>query len=152
MVHKLHLTDEEYKQLALACYLGNWIANAQAIPGEEPYPGLEKVLQKVYKQAQENHIEGMKIVYEYGEYSCREHDGLDNSVAYPIIEDYDEQSMFENLAHYLSRRDAYNELKHSKKNLNELDELNLETKKYNEYIEEFSKHGLGRLVAKTEGR
>jgi hypothetical protein len=143
MIHKLHLTENELQHLALMGYLGNWIANAQAVPDEEPHPELEKVLQKIYKLAKDNHVKRMKITYDFGHYSCVEHDGI-NSNAYEIIQQYDEQSMFETLAHFLAERDVYRTTK-SHKNTSEMELLALETEKYNFYIEEFSKHGLDRL-------
>jgi hypothetical protein len=143
MLHKLHLTDNELLNLALVCYLGNWIANAQAVPDEEPHPKLDMILQKVYKLAKEDHLKGMKVTYDSGRYNCVEHDDI-NSSAYDIIQEYDEQTMFESLAHFLAERDIRTTVV-SDESMDEEQLFELEVKNYDAYVEEFSKYGLDRL-------
>jgi hypothetical protein len=125
------------------CYLENWVANAQAMPDEEPRPELDIVLLKVYKLAKGDHLKGMKITYDSGRYDCVGRDDI-NSSAYDIIQEYDEQTMFESLAHFLAERDIRT-TEVSDESMSEEQLFELEAKNYDTYIEEFSKYGLDRL-------
>ena len=58
MLHKLHLTDAKYRNLLLLSYLGNWLANANSVPGSESYPELSQLLSKLYKSAK---LSGLKV-------------------------------------------------------------------------------------------
>ena len=155
MVHKLHLSDQEFRQLALGLYLGNWLANAQSVPGEEPHPEIDTILQKVYKVAKDKHVAGLKIAQRAGIYSCAQHDSLDSRDVYSIIiQEYDRNTVFEGLAHALAQRDAHEALDHGGESgaqpKHADNRMDLELAAYNDYVEEFAEQGLGRVVVNPE--
>lgn len=153
MTYKLDLSATEFRDLALALYLGNWLANAHSVPGEEDHPELEALLQKIYKIAKENKVPGLRIKKSGKYYDCMEHDSVEVDETQDIIRQYDERSMFETLARQLAARDTHEKLVHGKEPVAPEDVLNrleLETADYDEYMDEFTDHGIGRVLVDTK--
>lgn len=131
MSHNLSLTDDEFRTLALAIYLGEHMANIGTRPGKEPYPEITALLQRIYSQIDEDA-------------------GEDKAAT--IIDHYDEDTMYEELAHQLAERDIHERIDHAD-NPPASDIANrpkLERQRAESYHKEFDEHGLGHLVIDRE--
>ncbi len=175
MIHKIHLTDEELRSLALAVYLGNWVANTPGGPHGAPSdneeasrPDIEALLQKLYRTAKLDGLPGLDVARQNGRYTSPQHDdpqgqwdddqdddddgptwqGNDADVR-ELIDAYDENAMFNRLAHELAGRDVHEQLVHGAEPPAEEDLANeeeLEHAAFHRYLDEFDEHGLGRVL------
>lgn len=128
MSHTVSFTEEELKALVLGLTLGNWMANASG-QEELALPALEKLLKKVGSEFGSDDV------------------SIDEECM-KITEAYDENALFEGLAHRLAERDVHEKLDHDP-DVSEEDydnRLGLESAAAKAYHEEFETHGLKRVV------
>lgn len=127
MSQTLELTDDEFRTLALAVYLGERMANIGSKPGKETYPAMTALLQKIYARTDEDAAE---------------------TYADKIIANYDEDTMFEELAHELALRDIHERIDHAASPSPDdvQNRAKLERQRTQWYQREFDEHGLGHVI------
>ncbi|MFC5700386.1 hypothetical protein ACFPVX_03740 [Cohnella faecalis] len=146
MPKSIELSDEQYRTLIELVYLGSWIANATKLSEEEMNQDYIKLEQLLYKQSKmfksEDIIALDKRTNSYYTTSFFE-DGM-----MPVVEQYDDDSFWEELSSRLAKRDLLKETgpvhKWSEKQLSRKYEL----EEY--YEQEFTENGLRNLVLKKE--
>ena len=151
MKHQLHLTSEELAQLALAVYLGDWMANGNSTASEESHPDIYPLLQKIYKLARDDSATGLKIRFEDGVYACAQHESEDPTGVYEqVIAPYDQSIVFEELASALAARDTHEKLYHTAAGdipPEDIDsQLELTGALFDDYLKEFEQYGFNRVV------
>lgn len=140
----IEFTKKQFKALLKAVYLGNWLANAHRVEGmKKEYEEIEDL---VFSKAAEFGFEG---------YADREDDGR----CYPsnkfeketdvhlLHEEYDEESLWEELANKLGERDfAYRFSKEEIEQMSSEERFLYLQACIVPYEVEFEKYGLGRVV------
>lgn len=139
---KINLTKNQYKSLAKAVYLGNWMANAQRTgqEGDSRLKEYEAISDYIFSLAPEF---GFSKDFEH-ELECGDHNKT--TEVSRLHEEYDEQTFWEELCETLGERDFYR--KYSKeereKMTNEEHFLKLQ-ECIIEWEMELEKHGIERL-------
>jgi len=146
----INLSKDEFRDLIVMVYIAEWVLNAHKI-GEDPRTvRYEELEQKLFKLAIKN---GLDDLVEYDEkykthFPTRE---LEEGLARVFIDEYDNDSFWEELASRLATRDFVNryggfevawELPVERR-LMELGELDAK------YSDEFVEHGLARIRIKN---
>lgn len=140
---RVEFTQAEYRQLLELMYLGDWVANATKVPGEEPFL-YEALGQKILAQARDA---GCGDCVEEGEESGELFPSrIIEEACDSIIANYDNDSFWEELPARLAERDvervkgegALSKMT-GEQRLEEIGAIE------DDYKEEFETHGLDRL-------
>jgi len=143
---KINLTKKQYEALAKTVYLGNWMANAQRVgtPQDPILKDYRDIADYIFSFASEF---GFPDHYESElEFSDDDDDTTEVS---RIHEEYDEQSLWEELADMLGERDFFR--KYTKEEIEKMSDEERFTKRMeceDIWGEEFENNGIERLVLK----
>jgi hypothetical protein len=143
---KLELTKDQYYQLLRLAYIGDWLANAHAVAGELPGEDTEisDIFNYILKHAPEAGHADM-ISDKTGDIYPSDKLGFDKSIR-QLIDNYNTESMFEELAEALAHRDMATKLNREQKRKLKPEEL---WNKFYEleyaWLDEFEKRGVDRL-------
>ncbi|MHC1745667.1 MAG: hypothetical protein AB9895_00800 [Negativicutes bacterium] len=137
---KINLTKREYQSLMDVLYIADWVMSAFDETGNskpDPHDQLEQKLLSYAKDfGFEDYVEQDKSAGRY--YPTRLFE--DETIATEIIDQYDENTFWDELAHRLAQRDI--ELKYGREQLAEMDmaqvfeEMSIIEDEYNEKFEE----------------
>lgn len=137
---KLELSTEQYKKLVELVYLGGWLANS--FRTDDRIEDLAEVEHLIYSKAEDFQAEDLfleKSNYGYVDVNQDLEKKLHN-----LIEEYDEDSFWAELAERLAKRDLLRKLgpvqKITEEQLDQLFELE------EQFYREFEKNGLKNIV------
>lgn len=139
---QVELTREQYRQLLVLLFLGEWVAN-ETLPEGERRAELQQVADYLYAMAPNFACEDW---VEYCE-DCGSHHANEamEQALFPIIDEYDEDTFWDVLSHHLAYRDvmiaAGSNDKDRDKDIPKELEMRLWRRK-EQYEQEFQKHGL----------
>jgi hypothetical protein len=142
MKMKIEFTNKQYRDLIELLFLGNWMANASrsGAKGDERIEKYEEIQDYILSNAQ--HFQAEDVVKEEGNdfYTTME---FEESIM-PIIDDYNEYTLWEQLPLKLAKRDLLREIgpvshlkEEHKERMYEIEE---------QYEIEFEKNGLKNVV------
>jgi len=139
----IEFTKKQYESLAKIIYLGNWMANAQrtGTPDDPKMKEYDEIADYIYALAPEF---GLSDSYESELEFADDPDGI--TEVSRLHEEYDKQSLWEELCDMLGERDFYN--KYSKEDWGKLTDDERFTKHMECEIaweEEFENYGIERL-------
>jgi len=135
------LSDNQFKALLKMVYLGSWMANSFR---EEPIPELESIEQYIYSFASEfgcGHLIGHDS-------ESREYVPTDSfvSIMDVLVDDYNDETMWEELAYLLARRDVIRSFGEKKVSaMCEKELFKAEDPLVEKYYREFEKNGIMNL-------
>jgi len=143
-MHQINLTTDELKLLFKHVYIGNWVLTATKTTFDEKHDKfMDKMIDIMVKHKLKD---GLIFDEKLKKYFL----SMDKEAEYwPDIEDYDNDTFWDNLTGYLAERDA--EDKYGIEELNSMDHFDRvklivdEEEKYNE---EFSQNGIQNLIVK----
>jgi len=139
---EITLTCEQYKNLLLMIYLGNWMINAIKVHPDENF---REVASYIYSFADSFGVKGLidpkPLKGKY--FPTQAFDDLTE----PYIEEYDNEIFWEELADRLAERDLVREYgKKAIKKMSVEERFGKRSKLADHYEEEFEKHGLDRIT------
>ena len=146
---KIDLTKKQYETLAKTVYLGNWMANAQR-DGSQNDPHMkeyQEIADYIFSLAPEFGFS------EHFEYDLEYGDGKKMTEVSRLHEEYDEESMWEELIDVLGERDFLNT--YSAKEIKKMSDDERFAKRLECGIvweEEFQKYGVSRLHALKQAK
>jgi hypothetical protein len=145
---KINFTNKQYEALLKLVYLGNWVANSNHVPGsKEIHASLEEVEEYVFSYAKDFGLKHFVDTRFKGKaYPSRQFD--EESGVQDIIDEYDEENLWDELCDQLSRRDFHE--KYSNEEIEKMDPDERMEKLYSfisTWEDEFENHGLSRLRA-----
>ncbi len=140
---QINLTKEQYKTLVELVDLGQWMANAIRTKRIKKYDDMEQLVFSFTKQA------GLQDCVDYDDemkmyFLLRE---FEESTIFPLKEEYDDYTFWEELAHRLADRDMLKQF--GEKELADMpkDEMNkVRDSLIRKYEDESVEHGIERLA------
>lgn len=139
---KIEFSKTQYKTLLLLTYLGDWVINAHKF--DIPDDDVKELLQKIYRHHEEcGEMDLVDKDENDGTYwTTRDLDDL----AQPYIEEYDDESFWDELGYRLAERDFFDEYGEDGANKMTKEEriANIEDRK-DYYYDEFERNGLENL-------
>ena len=134
----IELTDKEFRRLVDLVYIGNWVLNSTR--GEDRFEDYDNLQEKFFSLCSKNGMKALVTAYMGHYFPSREYEegGIHDAIA-----DYEDAIFFDILAEELARRDMVEE------NLNQDDENEL-TNRMNDYMDEFEKYGIDRVVVEAK--
>ena len=134
----IELSDKEFRRLLDLIYVGNWILNSAR--GDDRFEDYDDLQEKFFALAGKNGMRALVTAYmgHYFPSKAYEDGGIHEAIA-----DYEDAVFFDILAEELARRDMLEE------NLNQ-DDMNELTNRMNDYMDEFEKNGVDRIVVEDE--
>lgn len=138
---KIDLTKEQYRNLIELLFLGNWLANASrtGAKGDEHLEKYEELEEHILSFAKQFNAEDV-IKHNGFYYTTME---FEESLM-PIVEEYDENTFWEQLSLRLAKRDLLREIGPIRELKDEHLERQYEIEE--QYETEFEKNGLKNLV------
>ncbi|MCE5285553.1 MAG: hypothetical protein LLG02_06875 [Pelosinus sp.] len=137
---KINFTKQEYKNLLDILYIADWITSAFDETGDSKMAAYDQVTQKLLSHAKdfgfEDYVEHDKSNGRY--YPSRQFE--DETTAQGIIDEYDNDTFWDELAHRLAQRDM--EVKYGREQLNKMsmaqvmEEMSIIEDAYNNEFEE----------------
>ena len=143
---KINFTKKEYRLLLDIVYLGQWMVEAHKAGGPEEDDEYEMLAQKIYSYAKEMGCEELiKAEKRAGLYfPTREYE--EQSRSHEIIDQYNDDTFWEELINRLADRDAHEDARAEGKKIESAEEFwKYSTPHEAKYAEEFEANGLKRL-------
>lgn len=143
----IEFNNEEFKALLEMLYMSDWVMNAHKVdnPEDQVY---SRLFQKVLSKAKESGLDSL-VTYSEKDKIYFTSQEMDNGPAMKFIEDYDNDTFWDELVDRLGTRDFENEYGPDAFSKYELEEiLDLKEPMEKKYAEEFSSNGLQNLVIK----
>ena len=134
----IELSDKEFRHLLDLIYIGNWILNSTR--GEDRFAIYDDLQEKFFALCAKHDMRALVTAYmgHYFPSKAYEEGGIHEAIA-----DYEDAVFFDILAEELARRDMLEE------NLNQ-DDMNELTNRMNDYMDEFERNGVDRIVVEDE--
>lgn len=144
---KIHLTKKEYRSLLDLISIAEWIMNSHKMgddPRSEPH---EQIEQKILSYAKDFGFENL-IMYD------QKHDNFSQTREYedaetfmPFIEEFEEESFWDNLCNRLAKRDLLQKVGIEKvKGMDPIERITREDEIAEKYNDEFIENGLKNLI------
>ena len=141
---QMEFSEAEYRLLLEMTYLADWMANAHKVPDEENlrYRDLEQKL-----MAQGKKVCGDMVDVDEEEKLYYPSKDLEEGVCCDIIEEYDDETFWEELPDRLAVRDVEQEKgEGALEKMTPEERVKILGEKEDEYIDEIETHGLSRFV------
>lgn len=134
----IELSDKEFRRLLDMVYIGNWILNSAR--GEDRFEDYDNLQEKLFALCARNNMRALVTSYMGHHFPSKayEEGGIHEAIA-----DYEDAVFFDILAEELARRDMVEE------NLSQ-DDMNELTSRMNDYMDEFERNGVDRIVVEDE--
>jgi len=148
MGQKIFFSKEQFKKLAIATYIGDWVINASKLHTDDDYDHeLNKLLEYLASFARENGME--KYVKDF------ENNWLDwtidfDTLCHEYIDEYQIENMFDELAEGLSHRDFFDKYWKYPDFRNNEDDRQKFYDIRESWDDEFEKNGIERIFLKTK--
>jgi hypothetical protein len=141
---KIEFTSEQFTELLKVVYLGHWMANSHR---DEPNNTFEEIEQHIYSNA---HSFGLNHYIEFDQESQKYLPSPElEEETDPIIEDYDDNTFWDELAWRMAERDFSNKYDEAKVLCMTGDEIFREKNTLaDKYFEEFSTNGIQKMMLK----
>ena len=130
----IELSGKDFRYLLDLVYIGNWILNSAR--GDDRISAYDDLQEKLFALCSKTELRALVTSYmgHYFPSKAYEEGGIHEAIA-----DYEDAVFFDILAEELARRDMLEE------NLNQ-DDVNELTNRMNDYMDEFEKNGIDRIV------
>ena len=134
----IELSNKEFRRLLDLIYIGNWILNSAR--GEDRFEDYDNLQEKFFALCAKNGMRALVTSYMGHHFPSKayEEGGIHEAIA-----DYEDAVFFDILAEELARWDMVEE------NLSQDDMTEL-TNRMNDYMDEFEKNGVDRVVVEEE--
>ncbi|MBQ6927813.1 MAG: hypothetical protein IJQ36_05825 [Oscillospiraceae bacterium] len=134
----IEFTEKEFRRLLDMVYIGNWILNSAR--GDDRFEDYDDLQEKLFAICAKRGMRALVTSYmgHYFPSKAFEEGGIHEAIA-----DYEDAVFFDILAEELARRDMVEE------NLSQDDMTEL-TNRMNDYMDEFEKNGVDRIVVEEE--
>lgn len=150
---KIDLTPAEFRRLIHLVYIATWILDAHKAgedPDTAPYRQLE---QKLFAIAHQHGLTDLAKYYEeFGRYLPTGE--LEESEVHLFIDEYDDDTFWEELMARLAQRDVVNDVggREAYIDLSPEQRITLLGRREEYYADEFTQHGLARLAIQANKR
>ena len=134
----IDLTEKEFRRLLDLVYIGNWILNSAR--GEDRFEDYDNLQEKFFALCAKNGMRALVTSYMGHHFPSK---AYEDGGIHEAIADYEDAVFFDILAEELARRDMVEE------NLSQDDMTEL-TNRMNDYMDEFEKNGVDRVVVEEE--
>ncbi len=140
---RIELSKAQFRTLVELVFLGDWIANAARIPGEDEVRRFSSLKQHIYTLA---HQSGLRNFVEYDPRLRRFfptntlHDRLEE-----IIDEYDDETLWQELQFRLAARDLRDVHGDAVDSMSPEERISKEEPLLDRYQTEFEEHGMERL-------
>lgn len=145
---KIEFSEEEYGNLVRLVYFGNWLVNGVREAPVRKYQQLKRYIFSFALKTKSARL--VSFSREYGEFVPSPELENDAEVK-KFIDNYDEETFWEELARRLSKRDLEKEYG---LRLSAMDKKEISEKEYllvDKYSREFARHGIGNLHLQVNG-
>jgi len=149
---KIDLSEKEYITLLDILYIAEWVLTAHKVDRDHRVEKYETIVQKFYSLAKEM---GHENLVEYDDklakyFPTREYE--DSSKSMMFIEEYQDDTFWDELINRLAYRDMVNQAGgiEKLKQLTMKEHFELESPLEQRYYEEFEKNGLDNLIIKGD--
>ncbi|MBQ2619278.1 MAG: hypothetical protein IJF88_01825 [Oscillospiraceae bacterium] len=134
----IELSNKEFRRLLDLIYIGNWILNSAR--GEDRFEDYDNLQEKFFALCAKNGMRALVTSYMGHHFPSK---AYEDGGIHEAIADYEDAVFFDILAEELARRDMVEE------NLSQDDMTEL-TNRMNDYMDEFEKNGVDRVVVEEE--
>ena len=134
----IELSNKEFRRLLDLIYIGNWILNSAR--GEDRFEDYDNLQEKFFALCAKNGMRALVTSYMGHHFPSK---AYEDGGIHEAIADYEDAVFFDILAEELARRDMVEE------NLSQDDMTELTTR-MNDYMDEFEKNGVDRVVVEEE--
>ncbi|MCR4935242.1 MAG: hypothetical protein K5990_02000 [Oscillospiraceae bacterium] len=134
----IELSNKEFRRLLDLIYIGNWILNSAR--GEDRFEDYDNLQEKLFTLCTQNGMRALVTSYMGHHFPSK---AYEDGGIHEAIADYEDAVFFDILAEELARRDMVEE------NLSQDDMTEL-TNRMNDYMDEFEKNGVDRVVVDAE--